>query len=74
MVHEVHTECGQLKNEFSIVGVGTAVLPRPVVMHIPEVDDIPEGGREEKGEAVKERANEGRDEGRKRGREQVSGR
>ena len=44
MVHEVHTECSQLKNEFSIVGVGTAVLPRPVVMHVPEVDDIPAWG------------------------------
>ena len=60
MVHEVHAEGSQLENELSVVGVGAAVLPWPVVMHVPEVDDIPTAGEEGggmKGEAVRERVN-----------------
>ena len=44
MVKEVNTEGGQLQDELGIVGICAAVLPRSVVMHVPQMDNVPEGG------------------------------
>ena len=41
MVHKVNTEGGQLQHQLCVVGVGVSVLPGTIVVHVPQVDDIP---------------------------------
>ena len=39
-MHEVHTEHGHLQHQLSVVGVGAPVLPDPLMVHVPQVDDV----------------------------------
>ena len=41
VVHEVDTERGQLQHQLRVVGIGVPVLPSPIVMHVPQVYDVP---------------------------------
>ena len=47
VVEELHTECGQLEHHLSVVGIHGPVLPRPVVVEVPQVNDVAEGEREQ---------------------------
>ena len=40
VVQELHTEGSQLQNQLCVVGIGRPVLPRPIVVHVPQVNHI----------------------------------
>ena len=46
VVHEVHAEDCHLQHQLRVVGVCAPVLPHPVVVHVPQVDDVPVEGEE----------------------------
>ena len=41
VVQEVHRESSQLQDQLSVVYVRAAVLPCPVMVHVPQVNDVP---------------------------------
>ena len=41
VVHEVHAECGQLQHQLRVVGIGVPVLPGAIMVHVPQVNDVP---------------------------------
>lgn len=40
MVEKLHAQCSQLQHQLGIVSVGRPVLPRPIMMHVPQMNHI----------------------------------